>query len=118
VLEFVAARLSESVRPTDNVCRWGGDEFVVLLDCGLDIARRRAAQLGEQIEGHFLFEAHGRITAVPVSAAMGVAAYQPGDTFEDVLQRADAEMYRRKKSQAEISAAELDPQKASVYAKL
>ena len=34
VLEFVAARLSESIRPTDTVCRWGGDEFVVLLDCG------------------------------------------------------------------------------------
>jgi len=118
VLEFVAARLSESVRPTDNVCRWGGDEFVVLLDCGLDIARRRAVQLGEQIEGHFLFEVNGRITAVPVSAAIGVAAYEPGDTFDDVFRRADSEMYRRKKSQTDVSAAELDPKKASVYAKL
>ena len=118
VLEFVAARLSESIRPTDSVCRWGGDEFVVLLDCGLDIARRRAVQLGEQIEGHFLFEAQGRITAVPVSAAIGVAAYQPGDTYEDVFHRADVEMYRRKRSEAAIAAAELDPKKASVYAKL
>lgn len=117
VLEFVAARLSESIRPIDTVCRWGGDEFVVLLDCGLDIARRRAVQLGEQIEGHFLFEADGQIAAVPVSAAIGVAAYEPGDSFEDVFHRADIEMYRRKKSQA-ASAGEPDPKKASIYAKL
>lgn len=118
VLAFVAARLSESIRPTDTVCRWGGDEFVILLDCGLDIARRRAVQLGEQIEGHSLFEAHGRITAIPVSAAIGVAAYQTGETFEDVFQRADVEMYRRKKGQATAPAAEPDPKQASIYAKL
>ncbi|MGA7409864.1 MAG: diguanylate cyclase [Bryobacteraceae bacterium] len=117
VLEFVASRLSESIRPTDAVCRWGGDEFVVLLDCGLEIARRRAVQLGEQIEGHFLFEAYGRITAVPVSAAIGVAAYQPGDAFDDVFHRADVEMYRCKKSQASVATSEQDPKRASVYAK-
>jgi diguanylate cyclase (GGDEF)-like protein len=117
VLAFVAARLSESIRPTDTVCRWGGDEFVILLDCALDIARRRAVQLGEQIEGHFLFEAHGRITAIPVSAAIGVAAYQTGETFEDVFNRADVEMYRHKQGQATAPAAEPDPKKASIYAK-
>jgi diguanylate cyclase (GGDEF)-like protein len=118
VLQFVAAKLSECVRPTDSVCRWGGDEFVVLLDCGLDIARRRATQLGEQIEGHFLFESQGRITAVPVSASIGVATYEHGDSFDDVFQRADAEMYRRKRDQADVYAAEIDPNRASVYTRI
>ena len=118
VLEFVAARLSESTRPTDTVCRWGGDEFVVLLDCGLDIARRRAVQIGEQIDGHFLFEANGRMTAVPVSAAIGVAAYQLGDTFGDVFSRAEVEVDSRKKSHSAVAAEETDPKKASIYAKL
>ena len=45
-------------------------------------------------------------------------AYEPGDTFDDVFHRADVEMYRRKKSQAIVSEADLDPKKASVYSKL
>ena len=38
VLKQVGSRLGSQVRSRDLVCRWGGDEFVVLLDCALDHA--------------------------------------------------------------------------------
>jgi predicted signal transduction protein with EAL and GGDEF domain len=36
VLRKIGARLNSLVRTRDFVCRWGGDEFAVILDCGLD----------------------------------------------------------------------------------
>ncbi len=117
VLQFVSTKLTQSVRPTDSVCRWGGDEFVVLMDCGGECVRQRAAQLADQIEGHFLFESQGRICAVPVSASVGVATYKPGDTFEEVFHRADLEMYEQKKKRAAVFPPGFDPNRASVYTK-
>lgn len=88
VLRAVAARLSATVRPTDLVGRYGGDEFVVIaphVSDGIALDRRLADAMSQplKVDGH----------QVTVKATVGVADSSPGDTVTEVLVRADRAMY-------------------------
>jgi diguanylate cyclase (GGDEF)-like protein len=88
----VAKRLATSVRESDTVARLGGDEFMVLLR---SVQRRDAEDVLARIS-----EALSRPMSVngePVSASIGVVSAQYGDA-DDVIRRADQEMYRAKQS--------------------
>lgn len=95
VLRTVGRRVREAVRPGDTVARLGGDEFVVLLD-GLDAAGAEAVARG--VEG--VVDEPMVVSGRPVSvvASIGVATARDGDQAADVLGRADADMYHRKRS--------------------
>src|SRR5256885_15710283 len=45
VLQYVARFLKRHIREADYVFRWGGDEFLALITCAADEARRKAAML-------------------------------------------------------------------------
>jgi len=47
VLRVFSRNLEQLVRPSDIVCRWGGDEFLVILESGSAIAQERARELRE-----------------------------------------------------------------------
>ena len=92
LLVEVGKRLSASIRTSDMVVRFGGDEFVVLLD---NIADLPQAQLGARklldavIQPFKLFDQDFFITC-----SIGVAmAADPAENFEELLQKADAAMY-------------------------
>lgn len=96
LLKAVAARLLESVRRSDAVARLGGDEFVVLLP---DVTSRRdvafvkdtiLSSLREPIDA-------GYGEQLLVEASIG-SAMSPldGATAQDLLDAADADMYREK----------------------
>ncbi len=95
LIRLVAARLSETVRRQDTVARLGADEFAVLLpglsDTGSieHLARRSLEALSAP------YTIHGR--EVRSSASIGVA-FTPdhGDSFDQLLNRADEAMYRSK----------------------
>ena len=91
----LAARLRSSVRAGDTVARFGGDEFVVLLDSvtGPEDAALVAAKVRGAVEAPFLLDGH----AVTVAASVGVGVY-PGDgaSADELVKRADADMYRDK----------------------
>jgi len=92
VLRDVAAQLVGGVRPSDVVCRYGGEELVVILpNCNLEDARMRAEALRARIEG--LSEVH----AAQISASFGVATIpETAASHTDIVAIADAALYRAK----------------------
>jgi diguanylate cyclase (GGDEF)-like protein len=96
VLQCVARRLESGVRETDTVARFGGEEFVVLLDdlastaCVTNMVVHLLALLSEPeaIEGQM----------VQLSASLGIALY-PDDATDvaSLIACSDAAMYRAKR---------------------
>ena len=98
VLKQLGARLSRQVRTQDFVCRWGGDEFVVLLECGLSDAVARSHQIAQWVNGRYRATGPGRDTIAEISVSVGVAEHIQGETSEQLFERVDSFMYRQKKS--------------------
>jgi diguanylate cyclase (GGDEF)-like protein/PAS domain S-box-containing protein len=99
VLEGVGRLLRMMTREADAVCRYGGDEFAILLpETEADDAVRKAEALAAAIREMEFARVDGRSPGVRVSASIGVAAYEgPSDRPEDILRRADEAMYEAKR---------------------
>jgi diguanylate cyclase (GGDEF)-like protein len=93
VLRDVAAQLVGSLRPADIVCRYGGEELLVIMpECSLDDAALRADMLRLRIAG--LSDVHG----AEVSASFGVACIPETSTSAaDLVPMADAALFRAKR---------------------
>lgn len=98
LLKLVAQRLQSAARKSDIVCRWGGDEFVVVLpNASFSAAQERARQIQGRAFGEFsLSTANGTIT-LDVSAEVGVAEYLAGETVGDFFERADQRLLNNKR---------------------
>ncbi len=96
VLVEVAERLQSAMRDKDVVARIGGDEFGILLEnTGLTQAKatiRRLSQLITSTPCHY--DRH----SIPLSAAFGLAPITPGLNAEELMGRADSDMYRDKRT--------------------
>jgi diguanylate cyclase (GGDEF)-like protein len=95
VLRNVAAFLHENIREADYVFRWGGDEFLVLLSCSEQEARRRSAAL----TGAFTASAGAR--PVPTAVRLSIGCAEVRDDERDVMslvKRADGRMYEDKRA--------------------
>lgn len=94
VIREVAVTLCTKVRKSDVVCRWGGEEFLILLKgCSLEQAERMAEQIRLSV-AHQAFE-HGG-TPFSVTLSLGVAEHLPNESEEAFLLRADRALYRAK----------------------
>jgi diguanylate cyclase (GGDEF)-like protein len=95
LLQKVAQRLRSAVREGDTVARWGGDEFVVLLDNACDRAAAEAA--AHKISAALRSPLALGPEALCVTASIGGALFPAdGDSADTLLRRADAAMYRAK----------------------
>ena len=96
VLRGVADVLRESLRAADCVCRWGGDEFVVLLaQCTIDGAIASAAKIRRMVNDQPLILSH-RVHRVTVS--IGAAERRPDESLAALISRADAALYASKQA--------------------
>ena len=94
VLRRVALQMQQHVRADDVLCRYGGEEFVVLLpDCPAALAVERAEVLRAAVER--LTDEMGTV-GVTVSIGVSVMSEFVGDSVEHLLARADAAAYRAK----------------------
>jgi diguanylate cyclase (GGDEF)-like protein len=98
VLRAFASLLRDDVRGEDVVCRYGGEEFTVVLpEASLEDTRRRAEAVREGVS-RLLVHAHGQ-TIESVTVSIGVAVSPAhGTTGESLLRAADAALYRAKES--------------------
>lgn len=96
VLRNVGAVLLKSVRRSDLPCRFGGDEFFLLLgDLDAKTAQARAEALRVAIGS---MPHPGTDTGLRVTATMGGTMYELGETAEQVMQRADEALYAAKRA--------------------
>lgn len=94
VLHEVAARIRASRRASDIICRWGGEEFLVILkDTPLEAACSVAEDLRRRIAAE-PFNVTGISIHLTISA--GVTLYRSGDLQDDFILRADTLLYQAK----------------------
>ncbi|MDY0117923.1 MAG: diguanylate cyclase [Sulfurimonadaceae bacterium] len=93
VLKIIARKIESKLRNIDIVCRWGGEEFVVLLPTA-DLAQ--AIIIAEKIRESVAdteIETVGQVTL-----SIGVASVQSGDEMHHAIERADKALYLAKHS--------------------
>ena len=96
LLRQFATELKSACRSTDIVGRWGGDEFIILLDCDLEEARAQAERLAKWVCGSYTVEGGSGPVKLEIDASIGLAEHMSKETQKELLARADAEMYRSK----------------------
>lgn len=93
LLIHVAAALNKFVTNHDLVARWGGDEFVILVD---NMKEDEADNYIKELQKAVTLQNAGSYSTV--EASVGYAIYpQHGKNFQKLVQEADAYMYRDKK---------------------
>ncbi|HUZ56176.1 MAG TPA: EAL domain-containing protein [Streptosporangiaceae bacterium] len=94
-LEAIGARMMAVVRSDDLLARFGGDEFVVLLEdvAGVEVAVTAARRICAAVEQPMVLPDGYELVA---SVSVGIALTEPGVTADDVLRNADVAMYDAK----------------------
>jgi diguanylate cyclase (GGDEF)-like protein/PAS domain S-box-containing protein len=94
-LVVIAARMKAVVRSRDLLARFGGDEFVVLLEdvAGAGVAVAAARRICAAVEQTMVLSDGHEVVA---SVSAGIALTEPGKSADDVLRNADVAMYDAK----------------------
>jgi diguanylate cyclase (GGDEF)-like protein len=107
VLQQLALRLTACIRASDTACRYGGDEFVVLLsgNQGRAAAVATAAKIRERLSVPFVVDSQ----TIELEVSIGTALYPiDGPELSNLVKAADTEMYRRKGRSAGSSKSKRD----------
>jgi len=90
-LRATAEVLRQTLRRSDTICRYGGEEFLVVLpDTTADEATVLATRLFTAVQ------TRGEELGLPVTISIGLTNYRTGDSVESILQRADHALYASK----------------------
>ena len=96
VLTEIAWLLKSSVRGSDAVIRYGGDEFLIIL---ADTNAIGAQQVVDRIQLKFgEWNEAGHLENFSVRVSIGCAEWHDGDTLDEMLDTADRRMYEEKSS--------------------
>ena len=93
VLVELAKILTDNIRKTDVVGRWGGEEFLIVC---IDTTAEAAAVIAEKIRS--TMAAQDIAIAGPKTGSFGVTSYCPGDNIKSMMRRADDALYRAKEA--------------------
>ena len=111
VLVQLAVTLRAQLRGSDLACRYGGEEFVVVMPgATLADAHERIEAVSRRVHETFIQTPHGTIS--PVSFSAGIAeAFVHGNSTEELLRQADLALYAAKEAGRDCvrDASQLDP---------
>ncbi|MEM9332087.1 MAG: PleD family two-component system response regulator [Pseudomonadota bacterium] len=98
VIRECSLRIRKSIRNIDLACRYGGEEFVIVMpDTNIELAKVVAERIRLEVCAHPVIAANGS-HQVPVTVSMGVACIEETyDTPEKLLKRADVALYNAKR---------------------
>lgn len=91
VLKVVTKILMNNTRENDIVCRYGGDEFLVIFNkCSKDLVKKRMNIISKIINDCF------RNLNINVSFSAGISSYEVGKTLDEIIKEADIALYESK----------------------
>lgn len=93
VLVAFAGRLRSNLRASDFACRWGGDEFLVLMASSLRDVMFRSRQIQGVVCGKYSLGNPDKPVRIEIGASIGVAERRKGESLEETVRRADLQMY-------------------------
>lgn len=96
VLVTLSTLCKENIRSTDVLCRFGGEEFIILMpETDLESAYQKVEVLRKQVAEKPLVEFNGEQILVTFSA--GVQTWNNNEKLADLIERADKALYRAKR---------------------
>ena len=107
VLQEIGTLLLKSVRESDIVVRYGGDEFLIVLPETGEKAENLLHRINQAVT---TWDAQQSLTDFPIRLAIGVSYWHPeeGKSLETVLNQADRQMYADKQSQKGLGQLKLE----------
>ena len=105
LLKQFSTELRSASRTADVVGRWGGDEFIVVLDGTITEAQSHVERMRKWVMGSYTLHLTANGPKVKVIAALGLVEWQVGETIKEVLARADALMHKQKSEMRKASGA-------------
>ena len=97
LLRQFSQELKSNSRANDIVGRWGGDEFIIILDCDLAGSKTQLERVQKWALGEYTIKVGGSKTVkLKVDASVGIAQWKPGQSLNDLISSADAAMYPEK----------------------
>lgn len=94
VLRGFAANLHSAVRQADIICRWGGEEFILLLkDTPVEQARELGEKIRQQTEQSSFSYNGGELR---ITTSIGLAQLHTDEVLDQLIARADRALYRAK----------------------
>jgi diguanylate cyclase (GGDEF)-like protein len=96
LLKAFSNRLASQFRPDDVACRWGGDEFLVVMSCTMPDALGKASLVAKRLSGQYAMESARGAVNICISASVGVAQHELGESGQELFARADALLYQHK----------------------
>ena len=91
VLQKLSKILVNNLRKDDLVARWGGEEFLVMLDVSIDEASITAEKLRQSVYDNLMIEGQN------VTVSLGVSEVQEDDSKESLFRKVDSLLYMSKK---------------------
>ncbi len=94
VLRIAAARIISGSRAGDEICRYGGEEFLIILS---DTDLKEADEVAERVRGRIKRDAiHSRKASIELTLSLGLAQARADDSVDNLIDRADAALYAAK----------------------
>lgn len=89
----MASKIAQRIRATDQLFRYGGDEFVLFVT---DVSLEQSLSLAEDLRGRV--EATEAMEGTDLSISLGVSSYKEGQTGADWLRSADVGLLKAKQA--------------------